>query len=97
MSTPDEQNGVSKKFRAFFLLFFSLALLSFLLAAIATSGSFKQLIGSDEYFVLGDNRQSSFDSRRWGLLPEKNITGRVWLRAWPPNVFNIFSSPQYSY
>lgn len=42
-------------------------------------------IPSGKYFVLGDNRAMSCDSRRWGVVPRDNIIGRAEVTYWPPN------------
>ncbi|MBI2038689.1 MAG: signal peptidase I [Candidatus Niyogibacteria bacterium] len=44
-------------------------------------------LAADEYFVMGDNRLQSLDSRSFGALPRDNITGRALLRLWPPRAF----------
>ncbi|MCR4323136.1 MAG: signal peptidase I [Candidatus Azambacteria bacterium] len=46
-------------------------------------GNMTATLGSDEYFVMGDNRDASSDSRRWGALKREFIIGKVLLRAFP--------------
>ena len=49
------------------------------------------LVPPNSYFVLGDNRGGSSDSRHWGPVPLENIVGKVSLRYWPFSEFSLFS------
>ncbi len=52
-------------------------------------------LADDEYFLLGDNRDQSFDSRSFGPVKKSMIIGRTWLRGWPFNRITVFNNPNY--
>lgn len=53
------------------------------------------VLKEDEYFVMGDNRPISFDSRKWGALPKENIVGRFFVRLLPLKSFQKVTIPEY--
>ncbi|TFG35654.1 MAG: signal peptidase I [Parcubacteria group bacterium] len=63
--------------------------------SILTLGDTKTTLKENEYFVLGDNRSASSDSRRWGPVPREDIIGRVFFRVWPLDAFATFAAPIY--
>ncbi len=52
-------------------------------------------LNDSEYYVMGDNRTNSFDSRRFGPVTRKSIIGRVWFRGWPWDKISTFNLPKY--
>lgn len=48
-----------------------------------TPGEQTWVVAENSYFVMGDNRRGSSDSRSWGVLERKYIIGKVWMVYWP--------------
>jgi signal peptidase I len=64
----------------------------------SNSSEDKISVGQDEYYVLGDNRNASKDSRSFGAVNASFITGKVLFRGWPLNEITVFNKdywPKY--
>ncbi|MFH1192326.1 MAG: signal peptidase I [bacterium] len=61
-----------------------------------TRGTEMEELGKGEYYVFGDNRDKSLDSRTFGAISEDSIVGKVWLRGWPLDRFSIFKHEDYN-
>jgi len=69
---------------------------NYLPAGVKTAGSIDLSLGENEYFVMGDNRNSSLDSRSFGAINRSQIIGRTWIRGWPIFRIKKFEIPLYN-
>ncbi|MFH1482428.1 MAG: signal peptidase I [Patescibacteria group bacterium] len=71
----------------------------YLANGVKTNGTDDDIISlsNDEYYVFGDNRNFSKDSRSFGPVNKSFVVGRVLLRGWPFDRVNLFSTQQYGY
>ncbi len=63
----------------------------------ATNGVINETLGLNQYFVMGDNRSNSYDSRSFGPIERSAIIGRVWFRGWPVSEVGLLSKPNYNF
>lgn len=68
---------------------------NYLPSDLKTSGHVDTTLDSDDYFVMGDNRYYSFDSRNWGAVSRDEIVGLARLRLLPISEAKAFEAPQY--
>jgi len=70
---------------------------SYIPKEVYTAGEKIVTLGPEQYYVMGDNRANSFDSRRFGPVDRNLIVGRVWFRGWPISRMQTFSTPAFNY
>ncbi len=69
---------------------------TYLPAETLTTGGETVVLKKDQYFVLGDNRNASLDSRVFGVLDRSFIVGRSMIRGWPFDRVAYFTQPEYN-
>ncbi len=62
---------------------------------LPTQGDVSVKLNNNEYFVMGDNRNASYDSRLFGPIENTAITGRTVFRGWPYDRIEWFTTPSY--
>lgn len=69
---------------------------SYLLKNLKTEGGRIIALNDNQYFMMGDNRPNSYDSRRFGPVDRSLIVGRAWFRGWPFSRVQVFKTPEFN-
>lgn len=69
----------------------------YLSAGTSTPGNIDIKLLDNEYYVLGDNRNMSLDSRTFGSIKQDNIIGKAWFRGWPIEDVGLIKLPVFAY
>lgn len=69
----------------------------YLSAGTITRGDIDITLAKNSYYVLGDNRNASLDSRTFGPVNEEYIIGKTWFRGWPFDAIGIIKMPTFAY
>lgn len=64
--------------------------------SVSAAGRNEFSVTADHYFVMGDNRPASSDSREWGLLPKENIIGRAVVKTYPLGEISWIEHAEYT-
>ena len=67
----------------------------YLVESLITDGEVNLALTENRYFVMGDNRQFSYDSRKWGELPKEDIVGKAFFRVFPISNMSLIGTPSY--
>ena len=84
------KNGIIRIYNVQYPNGFVLDESAYLSPSLVTNADLSINLADDEYFVMGDNRPFSSDSRSWGPIKKSDVIGKVLLRAWPLNNIKIF-------
>ena len=68
---------------------------AYLASGTISAGERRVTLNGNEYYLMGDNRNQSLDSRIFGPVNRSFIIGRAWLRGWPIDKVGTFKTPDY--
>lgn len=68
---------------------------SYIPVGILTAPNVNRVLRDDDYFLLGDNRYNSSDSRVWGICPKRDLIGKAWFTIYPLDLWGEVKEAKY--